>query len=246
MTFLVLVAQVFLAAPPAAGTAASPGVWWSKQLELSSLAQLDDRLRKPLKDLPKVVVKHDPPRLIQSCAELLDVSHQRFRLDPDDAVSWRGFESEGAPCFALDALRGAKPPTRSYVGWFTLSPGTVAKLPPGMTLSFSADDLEDIAVAAKKCQPLGAYEDELHVQMQGPDQADIKTAAWSGRIVLYARGDLNGDGLEDLMFLRQAQANEGTAADSTVFIVTQRSAHGCLQIVRTLPEGLGTGGRRAR
>ncbi len=236
-----LVAYLSVAASSSAG---ARSVWWSKDLALSSLAAIDDRLREPLKDLPEVLVNHDPPRAIHDCAALIEISRRRFHLRPDDNVSWRGFESEAAPCFALEALKAAKPAARSFVSWFTLSPASVAKLPPAMTLAFSNDDRADIAAAAKKCQPLGAYEDELHVQMAGPDQADVKTAAWSGRIVLYARGDLNGDGIEDLMFLRQAQANEGTAADSSVFIVTQKSPRGCLQMVRALPEGLGSGGDR--
>jgi len=60
-------------------------------------------------------------------------------------------------------------------------------------------------------------------------------------LVLYARGDFTGDGIEDLMFLREGKVNEGTASDSTLFIVSQTSEKACPRIVRTLPESLGMG-----
>jgi len=241
MTSLVLAAGLWLAAQPVPAAAAASGVWWSAEaLHLRSLSEVDSRLHDPLTDLPKVVSGAEPPRAVQNCADLIELTQHRFHLQPDDGVSWRGFESEAAKCFALSTLKNAKPPTRSYVHWFQLSPEAVARLPPGMTLASSQDDMADIAAAAKKCQPLGAYEENLHVSVKG-DAADVDTDGWSGRIVLYARGDLNGDGLEDLMLLRQGQVKEGTAADSSLFIVTQTSPRGCLKILRTLPQALGRG-----
>lgn len=243
MRAVLLIAQLWVAAPPetpaAPSPAPAPAVQWSPELHLSSLGQIDQRLAEPLKGLPKVVVK-GKRRPVKSCAELIDVNRHQFRLDPDDNVSWKGFESETAHCFALNALKTAKPAERSYVGWFHLSPERVAKLPPDMTLYFSEDEQQEIANAAKKCQPLGAYDGSLRVHVKN-DEAQVSTDAWSGRIVLYARGDLNGDGIEDLLLLRQAQATDGTAADSTLFIVSQTSPRGCLKTIGTLPPTLGGG-----
>ncbi len=241
MRLLVLAAQLWMAAQPSAGLAPLAGVWWSPALHVTALSQIDARLHEALPGLPKAVV-NGKRRALRSCADVIEVSRQKFRLSPDDDVSWRAFETQAAPCVALEALKTAKPAARSFVAWFHLTPESVAKLPPDMTLYFSEDEQQDIAEAAKECQPLGVYDGSLEVQPKG-DQAEVSTDSWTGQIVLYARGDLNGDGIEDLMLLRQAHSNEGSAADASVFIVTQNSTRGCLQVLRTLPDGAGKGAR---
>lgn len=128
----------------------------------------------------------------------------------------------------------AKAPTQSFLSWFNFSAATIAKLSPRLDMLDSPDSVEDAEKAEKGCKRWGIYDPALKVRVQTPSKARLKTDGWSGVLILYARGDFNGDGLEDLLLRRDAHVDQGTAANSSVFVVTQTSAKGCVRVVRTM------------
>ena len=245
MTITALIGLAWLAAEAAAAPQVPSKVSWSDDLKLTSLASIDEALAQPLQDPFDVIMQDKSTRSIKTCKDLLAVAPLKFDLPPDHQADtdWDALTSVSIRCFALDALRAAKPATSSYLGWFRFSLAGVAKLPAGLAMLTGQDDDKTIAKAEKKCKPWGKYDPRLKLHVSGPDAGQVSGDGWAGGIMLYARGDLDGDGIEDMMVYRYAKLNEGSANDETVFIITQTSAKGCPHIVSRLPRSLGSGAK---
>jgi hypothetical protein len=128
------------------------------------------------------------------------------------------------------------------IAGFTFSPKQIANLPPLLAEidecgSSCPQTTRSLAKAIKTCMPWEMYDPRLKVKVRHPNEADVSTNGWAGDVTLYARGDLNDDGIEDLLMLRYGQADGGTLTDATVFILTQTSATSCLEVVRALRFG---------
>jgi hypothetical protein len=224
-----------------AGVPVGPStVSWASELNLSSLSAIDGLLSKKLDDMPDAVLADNSIRPIKTCRDLLALEKVKFDLSPDTADSWDSLTSEAIRCSALDVLRTAKPASVSYLGWFKLSRAGVPRLPARFTVSFSDDAEKALRKADQACQRWDQFDPSLKVRVKG-EEAEVRTDGWSGRLVLYARGDLTGDGIEDLMFLREGKVKGGTATGSLLLIVTQTSEKACPRVLRTLPESLGMG-----
>jgi len=241
-----------VAQPPAAATAPAPvpaaaaaaptepstfKVSWSKDLKVSSLAAIDGALAAPLDDPFDVILPDGSVRKLKTCNDLLAVSKSKFDLPPDhqSAVDWDTVTTASIRCQTLDVLKAAKPASTSYLGWFHFTQAGVAKLPPTLAMSMAENDEKTIARAAKNCKPWGKYDRRLKLSVDGADDGALTADGWAGRLTLYARGDLDGDGVEDLMFYRYAKLYEGEANSEAVFIVTQTSAKACPKVIRTIP-----------
>jgi hypothetical protein len=233
---------IWVAAQPAAAPAAAPPVSWSSELKLPSLAAIDEALAQPVNDMPDVVLEDQSVHAIKTCKDLLAVAKVKFHPSPDNGDAWDSILNNGLRCFALDALKAAKPAAASYLGWFKFSRAGVAKLPAGLTMQFAAADQARVLKAEKACKAWGKYDPSLTLKLDGTDQGEVRGHGWAGRLTLYARGDLDGDGIEDLMVLREGQVEGGTASSSMIFIITQTSAKGCPQVARKIPQSLGAGG----
>jgi hypothetical protein len=138
----------------------------------------------------EVTVEHGTKRQITNCRDFLAVAKSSFDVATEDDRST--LQAAGARCLALDALRSAKAASRTFLGWFTLSPESIARLPPSLDLPDAPESVEDAARAETACKPWGRYDPTLKVKVEAGDRALLHTGAWSGRLTLYARADWSG------------------------------------------------------
>jgi hypothetical protein len=207
-------------------------IFLSKELGVGALSDVAAALDRPLDGGWVVKLAAGQKRRIKTCRDFLAVTKSRFELP--NAVDWAAWWQQGAHCFALDALRGARPALRSHLGWFRFSKPGITKLPPRLALLESPDELDDVAAAEKVCHGWGRFDETLKVRVEAPDKAALRSDGWTGHLVLYARADIDGDGLEDLLIRRDGHATGGTAAESRVFVVTQLSPTDCTRVVRAM------------
>jgi hypothetical protein len=233
-----LTALALLGQPAVAGAEGAIEVYLSRELGVGALSEVPAALGRPfdakLGGGWKVKMPGGPMRPIETCRDFLPVATVRFKL-PNEA-DWGAWWYQGAHCFALDALQRAKPAVRSYLGWFQVSRKGVARLPPGMAMLIGPDDADEATEAAKACRGWGSFDGALQVRIATTDTAELRSDGWTGRLVLYARADIDGDGLEDLLIRRDAHVIGGSAAESTVFVVTQSSRTGCARVARVMGE----------
>lgn len=216
----------------------SGAVTWSPELGVSSLSAVDALLSRPLDDAYAAVLANGAVRPMKTCRDLLPLVDAGFsHLSPDDStVAWQGFQVDVVRCSALKLLKQARPAPTSYLGWFSLSPAAILKLPAGLAPAFTDRELKAVARAAKGCTSWGAYDRRLKVTVKGRD-GSLEARDWAGHIHVAARGDLNGDGVEDLLLEREAVMKDGGAipdSSDQLFIVTQDAKSKCPRIVWSL------------
>jgi hypothetical protein len=223
--------------------AASDGpipIFLSKELGVGALSDVATALDRPLDGGWVVKMAAGEKRKIKTCRDFVAVTKSRFELP--NAVDWAAWWQQGAHCFALDALQGARPALRSHLGWFRFSKPGIAKLPPSLALLESPDDLDEVAAAEQACHGWVRFDKTLRIRIEAPDRASLRSEGWTGRLVLYARADIDGDGVEDLVIRRDGRATGGTAVESRVFVVTQSSPTECTRVVRVMgaPDAAGS------
>jgi hypothetical protein len=204
----------------------------SKDLGASALSDVATALDRPLDDTWIVKMATGEKRTIKTCRDFLAVAKSRFELP--SAVDWPTWWQQGAHCFALKILEDAKPAVHSNLGWFRFTKPGIARLSPRLALLESPDDWDDAMAAEKACRGWGRFDETLRIHVEGSDKAAIRSDGWSGRLFLYARADMDGDGLEDLLIRRDGRASGGTAAETRVFVITQPSAAGCTRITHEM------------
>jgi hypothetical protein len=243
VTLASVIYLLWLAAPLAPEGVALPKVSWSSDLKLASLAAIDEAMGQNLREPVTVILEDQSTRSLKTCGDVLAVAKVKFDLPPDHQsdVDWNSLTSTSIRCFALDVLKSAKPASATHLAWFRFSQAGVAKLPPGLTLSVAEGEEKAIAKAEKNCKGWGKYDPELKLHVDGTDDGQLQAGGWAGRLTLYGRGDLDGDGLEDLLLYRYGKVDGGSASDESLFIVSQTSNKGCPRIVKTIPRSLGSG-----
>jgi hypothetical protein len=216
--------------------ATSPSaVTWSPKMGVATLAAIDGLLSEPMNGDYAAVLDDGSVHPMKTCRDLLPlVDAGLSHLSPDDStVGWQLFQGEVVRCTRLKILKQARPASASYLGWFSTSASAILKLPAGVAPSFSDRELKAVAKASKGCTSWRTYDRHLRVTVKD-DHGALDTPGWAGHIYLLVRGDLNGDGIEDLLIERQAVLKQdGTIPNSSaqLFIVTQDAKTKCPRIV---------------
>jgi hypothetical protein len=140
----------------AARPAEPPKISWSPELGVTSLADIDAALARPFEGQWKVTTEDKSKKQIKSCRDFLAVASTKF--DVPNEHDWSALWSQGARCFALQALKSAKVPASSYLSWFAFSPVAITKLPPRLAMLVSPDDSEDATKAAQACEPWSKFD----------------------------------------------------------------------------------------
>jgi hypothetical protein len=203
-------------------------IWWSKDLNLVNLSDIEQNLRKPFDERVNVVSgsKQAP---VGNCLEYLKYSDEGYKAGSD--FQMRTLESLGADCRTLALLRNAAPARVSYLGDFHLDKAAPAVLPAQFAVAVSKEGLESVAAAARRGKSWLEYQPRLKAE---PEEGALTVEADGMRsdLRLYARGDLNGDGVEDLIVREDYAAIGGTYGGSRLFMLTRRRGERVLEVLK--------------
>ena len=216
--------------PTAAGPATvENGLWWSSSLQLRAIADIEKNLSVPMSD--KFLVRiGETPASVRTCRDFLGIATKSF--DTEDDAEWKVIWYQGMRCLALDWLGKAKPAPQTFLGAFNWSKIDLSDLPPELGLQISPEATESVKKASATCKSLRNVEASARITRRKGDEITVRGAGWSGTITLLGRGDFDGDGVEDLMVKRMGAVERGTAAESSLFLLTKTSERGCLRVVR--------------
>jgi hypothetical protein len=210
-------------------TRAATEVQYSARLHVSSRQQLEQRLHAPFAE----GTAH--PAGVSNCVQLLD---QRGR-----AAQAKGSErqvqaerSTTAECLVLQELWSAQPARSSHLRDLPWDARVLTLLPPQLAISVSAESESAASAAAGRGQTWRDFDASVTAAAgaKGPDEIVVNGRGFLERLIIWGRGDFNGDGLEDLLVQSLDTLTEGTYRNTRLFVLTRRTADGPLALVRSL------------
>ncbi|MGA3236191.1 MAG: hypothetical protein ABSG03_07810 [Bryobacteraceae bacterium] len=212
------------------GTSARPSggfaVQLSSRLNASSQSDLDQQLTAAFTE----GTAH--PANVRNCVEMLALGARGAGSTADPEYLQQ--RSTLVQCTVLQALRGAKPASSSFVAALKWDESILPLLPPQLAINVSDESIRAADAAAKANKSWADIDKTATAGADGPDRVMVKGEGFIVRLILWGRGDLNGDGVQDLLVQTLDTLTEGTYRYTRLFILTRKSADGKLSVVREL------------
>jgi hypothetical protein len=131
-----------------------------------------------------------------------------------------------AHCRALAMLVKAKPATRSFLDGFALGAPALDLLPAD--LRFEASSRNARAVTGKTWR---AVDPKARATGHEPNLLRVTGRGYQNEVSEYGRGDVDGDGLEDIVVRTEGSATGGTYVEHAAYALTRLTADAPLTIV---------------
>ena len=211
-------------------------VWWSPVLELESLDQIDARLERELwkgatDGMPLYKTEGDTQLEVwaNSCSQFMALTEAGYhgRGNP----GYKAQQINEALCQSIKMLKRASPARESYLRDFALNEAAIDYLPVMVHITPSCDFLCEHLQANRQRIPLSRAIPDLEVAAIGADEVEVSTTTLATRLSALARGDMNSDGLEDLLILSRTDATEGTGGWSFVFLLSREGPGAVLHVL---------------
>lgn len=192
-------------------------VAWSPELHLKGTTEIQSQLQAPVLEGAKRVrlTNGTTSRDVGNCEEYLNAVGGGFHAStPIDVKTSADFVYQ---CFVLRDLQHAQPAVSSSA--YTWSENSLSHLPP--VLVPGAHDVTDAAEQSeKRGESWKQFNPNVKIKKISGDLLLAEDNDYVYSLQVLARGDFNGDGIEDLAVYGTAQAKRGTWAHASYFIVS--------------------------
>lgn len=235
-------AALFLHATQGLGDRAF-SVWWSPLLDLSSLSALESEFTRPF-DRPLTLGKGDRAAVVD-CLELTRRVEEGY--GPVDDGGNEPFSTLKGHCYALAALREAKPARVSFVRDFAMTSGAMDILPAMVGVEWCFDQLGRILEANREGVSWGdfvvadpwAEPSDYRVVAADPTSIVVERIVLpygsdvrhERRVSIYGRGDFNGDEVDDLLL--RTDWRDGADIGTALYVVSRLDQDLPLRVVAT-------------
>ncbi len=233
---LICLAAFAFAAP---GRAAADGpypVWWSVELELHSLDQVEARLGRALwLDFPEGLKLYKSQgdghvtAQARNCDSLIRLSEEGYYAGGSQSIGVQNYHL--SICRAIALLGQAKPARTSHLRGFVLNAEAVRYLPALVNLQPSCHSICQAFFGNKRGVPLTEFEDIERIEVTNDNGLVVWTTAWRTTMMLVARGDFTADGLDDILLVSHGGATEGTLRGADLYVLTRDKPGAVLRVI---------------
>ncbi len=220
------------------GRAAAEGhypVWWSAELELGSLEQVEARLRRDLwPDFPEGMKLYKAQgdghvtTQARNCNSLRKLSEDGYYGRSSNDIGIQHYQL--SLCRAIALLGQAKRARTSHLRDFVLNTGAVDYLPAIVNLYPSCEFICYAVAANERAIPLSTFENILVVDVEDDDIV-VWTTGWKVRLTILARGDFDADNMDDILLLSSGGATEGSLSTANLYLVTRDEPGAVLRVI---------------
>jgi hypothetical protein len=239
---LLMIGLVVISSPVVRSQSAAPKaarkqgytVQYSPRLNLSSASEIDQRLQAPFTE----GTAH--PAGVDNCTQLLDkcgYALQEGCGSQSSSASDRDAQAQKSSlvdCLILREMQHATPSTTSHVAELNWDEHILPLLPPQLAINVSAESLGKAKAAATRGESWPDFDKSAAASGDGPDQIVVQGDGFVERVILWGRGDFNGDGIQDLLVQSLDTLTGGTYRNTRLFILTRKTPRGKLAVVRVL------------
>lgn len=200
-----------------AGAQANKAITWSQELHLKATADIPTQLREPVLEGSKRVrlTNGKASRDVGNCEEYLNALDTGFHpATMSDVKVSADFVYE---CFVLRDLQHARAATStSSYNW---SPNSLTQLPP--VLVAGAHEVTDAAEQSeKRGESWKQFDPALRIKKIDGDLLLAEDDDYVYSLQILARGDFNGDGVEDIAVYGTSQGKHSGWAHAAYLIVS--------------------------
>jgi hypothetical protein len=221
---LLLAGCTTLVAPPAPWTAP----------ELSGRAGAD-KLSAPI----SVRLRDGGVAQLTSCDDLNRRDAQISEEASGTNVGAKSFQSQRVGCQSLDALKTLRPATRSQLPAVASGDAFAAVLeaiaPARFFLAISDDAEAEVRKADAEGKTLKQFSPDTRFRAGNGLSARIDDDGARQDVKLLARGDFDGDGLDDWLLRIDSSLEQGSYGDSRLWLVTRSRDSGPLRVLKRWP-----------
>ena len=211
-------------------------VWWAPELGLENLDEIDAALARRFPEGKRAVFHKFGRHMvgegetaylgewgsldaqpIDNCVAYLKWTDEGYQFENTDEDSYWVYEIKAGYCYALRALKRARPATKSYLRDFGFTKNVLDYLPP-LVDAAGCKFLPTVIIANRKGVPWSQF---VHPAFGPPkhfanlvvrDAQHFVYEAWSSSAMtekydedafsIIGRGDFDGDGVDDLLVRR--------------------------------------------
>jgi len=196
-------------------------VAWSPELHLSAISDIPNQLRQPV--LPDsdllTLAKGEQSRSIQTCNDYMAAVQAGFYPNTNYAAK-RSAEFVSR-CFVLRDLQHARPATSGSPNHW--SNQSLKELPPLMVVG-SREVTNRAEAAGRSGKSWQEFNPALKITELKDDLLIAEDSDYAYSMEIMARGDFNGDGVEDIAVYGTATGKHSSWAHAEYFIFSQTPA----------------------
>jgi hypothetical protein len=227
-------AQTAVAAPSAVPAAqAAPGIpvkWWSG-LELRSLAEAKHVYGDDAADSFGPLKRGGTTRQPRNCVEWTQLSAEGY--EPVDGLAAQTDDGAKLRCMTLLLLQRAQPSKTSYVRELAWDATLLPLLPAAVATAFNEQRKRAVERATARQESLAKLDPRAHAGRKQEDTLEVIEGGGQTMILLHAEawGDLDADGIEDLVLSVTNGATQGTYSYARLLVLTRSSASEPLRLI---------------
>lgn len=172
---------------------------------------------------------------VDTCEKLFSANEKSLGPVP---IELGAYQYMALKCYIAKAVYLAKSAKVSYLGKWVLNNSTVKQLPPQLAFVVSNDDKSIVYRAEAKHKSLGSMLSNAEITSKAVDDNHhviINNGVSIQELALVARGDFNGDGVEDLLVASENHLSGGRYRQYGLYVVTRLKKGGSLILAKTYP-----------
>ena len=222
-------------AMPAVADTGSGGVTWSRELAGPARADLEHALDLPFEDIWDMhLPRTEERRRVTSCREALALP-RGFTPDDRSDMEWYAFVTMRVRCRVVEQLAKATPARTDHLGKFTLDNARLGELP---AILHPLAGPRDVVARLQKASDDGVswkkWDSSVRVVPGHGERVGVVGKNVDCFLQVLGRGDLDGDGIEDLVLLRSGGGRRGSWRSISAFVVTRRGPGQRVEVLREL------------
>jgi hypothetical protein len=167
-----------------------------------------------------------------TCRELLALPPG---FEPQSETDYRAFLHTRVRCRAIEALAAARAARADHLGSFLLDDAGLAELPATlMPILGPRKQIDRIAKLSAAGKTWTDVERGVRITNTEGGITFVEGKESRASLEILGRGDVDGDGVGDLLLLRAGGGKGGTASVTDVFVLTRRNAGARLEVIRRI------------